>query len=153
MLRVDAVLRAKRHSELAEILADLPEPRLLPARAVLGRLAEARRAALRRLAGYFQPPPPPALMLPPGPGSFTIGRDAACDLVLADMTVSRTHAGLRGEAGGWLLSDAGSTNGARLNGWRVTSPVPVQAGDRVTFGAMTLVITERAQPAEVAITP
>ena len=72
------------------------------------------------------------------------------------MTVSRTHAGLRLEAGGWLLSDAGSTNGTRLNGWRVTGPVPVRDGDRVTFGAMTLVITEsgpRAQPAGVAITP
>jgi pSer/pThr/pTyr-binding forkhead associated (FHA) protein len=92
-------------------------------------------------------------MLPPGPGSFTIGRDAACDLVLADMTVSRTHAGLLRVADGWLLSDAGSTNGTRLNGWRVTDPVPVQAGDQVTFGAMTLVITERAQRAAVAITP
>jgi hypothetical protein len=153
VFRVDAALRARRHGELAGVLADLPGPRVSPVRAVLGRLARARRDALCRMAGYLQPPPPPALMLPPGPGSFTIGRDAACDLVLADMTVSRTHAGLLRVADGWLLSDAGSTNGTRLNGWRVTDPVPVQAGDQVTFGAMTLVITERAQRAAVAITP
>ena len=144
VFRVDAALRARRHGELAEVLADLPGPRVSPVRAVLGRLARARRDALCRMAGYLQPPPPPALLLPPGPGSFTIGRDAACDLVLADMTVSRTHAGLLRVADGWLLSDAGSTNGTRLNGWRVTDPVPVRAGDQVTFGAMTLVITERA---------
>ena len=156
MFRVDAALRARWHGELVGLLTDLPGPRVSPVRAVLGRLAQARRDALRRVSMYLQAPPPPALMLPPGPGSFTIGRDAACDLVLSDMTVSRTHAGLRLEAGGWLLNDAGSTNGTRLNGWRVTSPVPVRAGDQVTFGAMTLVITERgprAQPAEVAITP
>jgi Inner membrane component of T3SS, cytoplasmic domain/Domain of unknown function (DUF1707) len=148
VFRVDGALRARWHGELAELLSDLPGPRVSPARA--------RREALRRVGGYPQAPPPPALLLPPGPGTFTIGRDAACDLVLSDMTVSRTHAGLRLEAGGWLLSDAGSTNGTRLNGWRVTSPVPVRAGDQVTFGAMTLVIIERgprAQPAGVAITP
>jgi hypothetical protein len=144
MFRVDAALRARWHGELAEILADLPGPRASPVRAMLGRLAQARRDAMRRMTGYLQPAPPRALMLPPGPGSFTIGRDAACDLVLSDMTVSRTHAGLRCEAGSWLLSDVGSTNGTRLNGWRVTGPVPVHAGDRVTFGAMTLVVTERA---------
>src|SRR5258707_4670699 len=151
---LDAALRAGRHGELAEILADLPGPRVSPARAALGRLAQARRAAARWMAGYLQPPPPPALILPPGTkGTFTIGRDAACDLVLSDMTVSRTHAGLLRVADGWLLSDAGSTNGTRLNGWRVTDPVPAQAGAQVTFSAMTLVITERAQRAEVAITP
>ena len=153
VIKVDAALRARRHGELAEILADLPRPRLSPARAALTRLAEARRAATRRVAGLLQPPPPTVLMLPPGPGIFTIGRDAGCDLVLADMTVSRTHAGLRREASGWLLSDAGSTNGTRVNGWRVTSPVPLQAGDHVTFGAMTLVVAERAQRAGVALTP
>jgi Domain of unknown function (DUF1707)/Inner membrane component of T3SS, cytoplasmic domain len=154
VFRVDAALRARRHGELAEILADLPGPRVSPGRAALARLARARHAARRRIAGYRQPPPPPALMLPSGTQvSFTIGRDASCDLVLFDMTVSRTHAGLRREAGGWLLCDAGSTNGTRLNGWRVTEPVPVQAGDHVTFGTMTLVITERAPRMRVASTP
>ncbi len=153
VFRVDAALRARRHGELAEILADLPGPRVSPARAALGRLAQARRAAARWMAGYLQPPPP-ALILPPGTkGTFTIGRDAACDLVLSDMTVSRTHAGLQREADDWMLSDAGSTNGTRLNGWRVTEPVPVRAGDQVTFGALTLVVAEPAQRATVVLTP
>jgi hypothetical protein len=153
VIRVDAALRARRHGELADILADLPGPRMSHARAVLERLDQARRTALRQVAGYLRPPPPAVLMLPPGPGMFTIGRDAGCDLVLTDMTVSRTHAGLRREGGGWLLSDTGSTNGTRVNGWRVTDPVPLQAGDHVTFGAMTMVVAERAQHAGVALTP
>ena len=153
VIRVDAALRARRHGELAEIVADLPGPRASRTRAVFERLDQAGRSALQRVSAVLQPPPPAVLMLPPGPGIFTIGRDAGCDLVLADMTVSRTHAGLRREGSGWLLSDAGSTNGTRVNGWRVTGPVPLQAGDRVTFGAMTMVVAERAQHARVALTP
>jgi hypothetical protein len=153
VIRVDAALRARRHGELAEIVADLPGPRASRTRAVLERLDQAGRSALHRVSAFLQPPPPAVLMLPPGPGIFTIGRDAGCDLVLADMTVSRTHAGLRREGGGWLLSDAGSTNGTRVNGWRVTSPVPLQPGDRVTFGALKMVVAERAQHAGVALTP
>jgi len=152
--RVDAVLRARWHNDLAGVLADLPAPRPSPARTALGRLAQTRRAARRRLAGYLQPLRPAALMLPSGTqNSFTIGRDVACDLVLSDMTVSRSHAGLRREAGGWVLSDAGSMNGTRLNGWRVTEPVPVRAGDEVMFGALTLVVTEHAQDRSAAGTP
>jgi pSer/pThr/pTyr-binding forkhead associated (FHA) protein len=66
------------------------------------------------------------------------------------MTVSRSHAGLRREAGRWLLTDAGSTNGTRINGWRVTAPVPLRAGDKITFGSMTMVVTEHAHSAGAA---
>jgi hypothetical protein len=143
VFRVDAALRARWRADLAEIVSDLPGPRAGPVQAALGRLAEAGCAARRRLAGYLGPLPPRALVLPPGTrDTFTIGRDATCDLVLSDMTVSRSHAGLRREAGRWLLTDAGSTNGTRLNGWLVTEPVPVRAGDKVSFGAMTFVIAD-----------
>jgi hypothetical protein len=149
--RVDAALRARWHGDLAEVLSDLPTPRMSLVQAALGRLDRATRAARSRLVRH-RPSPPLAFVLPSGTkASFTIGRDAACDLVLYDMTVSRTHAGLRREAGAWLLSDAGSTNGTRLNGWRVTEPVPLRAGDRVTFGSMTLVVTDHARQAGAAI--
>ncbi len=152
IVRVDAALRARWHGDLAQIVSDLPAPRMSPVQAALGRLAQAREAARRRLAGYLRPAPPPAFVLPSGTqDSFTIGRDAACDLVLSDMTVSRSHAGLRRWAGGWLLSDAGSTNGTRLNGWRVTEPVPLRAGDWVSFGSMTLMVTDYARQASAAI--
>jgi hypothetical protein len=149
--RVDAALRARWHGDLAEVVSDLPGPRMSLVQAALGRLEQARRAAQSRLVRH-RPRPLPAFVLPSGTkASFTIGRDAACDLVLYDLTVSRTHAGLRREAGAWLLSDAGSTNGTRLNGWRVTEPVPLRAGDRVSFGSMTLVVADHARQASAAI--
>ena len=71
---------------------------------------------------------------------YTIGRDSRCDLLIEDTTVSRWHARLERAAGRWLLTDLGSTNGTRLNGWRIGQPVPVQAGDLVTFGSALFVV-------------
>ncbi len=50
------------------------------------------------------------------------------------------HARLERAGDGWLLTDLGSTNGTRLNGWRIREPVPVRAGDRVAFGSAVFVI-------------
>ena len=78
---------------------------------------------------------PAALQFPRGDGNlFSIGRDASCDLLIADMTVSRVHARLERTADGWLLTDLASTNGTRVNGWRVRGRGPVRAGDLVSFG-------------------
>jgi hypothetical protein len=146
VFRVDAALRARWRGELAQVVCDLPGPRVSAVRAAAGRLADAGRAARRRLA---RPAVPPRVLVLPSrtEGTFTIGRDAGCDLVLTDMTVSRSHAGLRHELGRWLLSDAGSMNGTRLNGWRVTGPVPLRTGDKVSFGSVTFVVTDHARPA------
>ena len=50
------------------------------------------------------------------------------------------HALLVRREDGWVLSDLGSHNGTRLNGWLVREPVPVRAGDRVEFGSMAFII-------------
>jgi FHA domain/DUF1707 SHOCT-like domain len=79
--------------------------------------------------------PPPPLSFPRTPGGFfTIGRDSRCDLTIEDMTVSRIHARLEQTPGGWLLKDLSSTNGTRVNGWKVRGPVGVRPGDVVRFG-------------------
>jgi pSer/pThr/pTyr-binding forkhead associated (FHA) protein len=65
---------------------------------------------------------------------FSIGRADGCDLAIANMTVSRVHARLERSDDGWLLTDLDSTNGTRVNGWRVRDRVPVTAGDLVSFG-------------------
>jgi hypothetical protein len=83
---------------------------------------------------------PLPLQFPRGGGShFSIGRDASCDLAIADMTISRRHAQLERTPEGWLLSDLESTNGTRVNGWRVRGKVPVRAGDLVSFGTLEAV--------------
>ncbi len=137
--RVDEALRARASSELRKLVADLPGRRRIMGAAARAGWRRSLSVASRWLRGW-----PPALTLPRGPQiRFTIGREAACDMTLADHTVSRWHASLRREAGGWVLADLGSTNGTRLNGWRVSSPSPVRAGDLVSFGAVTFVLTER----------
>ena len=100
------------------------------------------------------PAPPPAnpvpplahpapLVFPPGNGvRFTIGRTRDCDLCLTDLSVSRMHALLVRREDGWVLSDLGSHNGTRLNGWLVREPVQVRAGDRVEFGSMAFIIQD-----------
>ena len=50
-----------------------------------------------------------------------VGRSRDCDLVLDDPNVSRHHAELRQEGGGWMVADLGSTNGIKVNGNRVES--------------------------------
>ena len=50
------------------------------------------------------------------------------------------HALLVRREDGWVLSDLGSHNGTRLNGWLVREPVPVHPGDRVEFGSMVFIV-------------
>ena len=161
MQRMDAALGARDRHQLDRLLADLP-PSRRAAGVVGGMLAGARgraRRALDMLAeekaalsgmirrslalrpGLTAKGSPAALCFPPGTGSdYTIGRDPVCDLLIADRTVSRRHARLERAADGWLLTDLGSTNGTRLNGWRVREPVLVRAGDRVCFGSARFIM-------------
>jgi pSer/pThr/pTyr-binding forkhead associated (FHA) protein len=64
----------------------------------------------------------------------TVGRATENQIVLTHGTVSRRHAWLREEAGGWLVADAGSANGTFVNGQRLTAPRPLNHGDVVSFG-------------------
>ena len=90
---------------------------------------------------------PAPLVFPPGSGTrFTIGRTRDCDLCLSDLSVSRMHALLVRREEGWVLSDLGSHNGTRLNGWLVREPVQVLAGDRVEFGSMAFIIQGDPEP-------
>ena len=57
-----------------------------------------------------------ALRVEPG---ARIGRDASCEVALADVKVSRVHATLERDADGWWLVDGGSRHGTWVNGARV----------------------------------
>jgi hypothetical protein len=152
--RVEAALGARRRGELENQVADLraprrPRPPLTRALSAGVPSTQAPRARARGLgaavreaaAGRRRPPAPSALVLPAEPRQrFTIGRESSCDLSLGDLTVSRLHAELCRDTGGWRLADLGSMNGTRLNGWRILGPVPVSPGDLVTFGVVTFVL-------------
>jgi hypothetical protein len=94
-------------------------------------------------SGPADPGRPAPMVFPPGSGTtFTIGRTQDCDLRIADLSVSRRHAQLDRAEDGWLLSDLGSHNGTRVNGWLVREPVPVRPGDLLQFGSATFVIQD-----------
>jgi len=80
-------------------------------------------------------PPPP--LVPGDSGPVLIGRSRRCDFIVADASVSRRHALLLRGGDGWTLYDLGSTNGTRVNGWRVDRAV-LRAGDEVELGALHL---------------
>jgi len=65
-----------------------------------------------------------------------IGRTPnARGISILDGSVSRRHAEItRTEGGGWIVSDAGSSNGTRVNGRLITAPTALQHKDRVSFG-------------------
>jgi hypothetical protein len=168
LLRMQAAMDARNQGQLSGLFYDLPArpSRLARARDAVRRLS---RNSLDAMADalptrrhedqhypeprYVEPPsprpavaeqsPPKPLVFPPGADvSFTIGRDQRCDLYISDMTVSRLHARLDRGADGWVLSDLGSSNGTRVNGWRLRAAVPVRVGDTVTFGSAVFVIQD-----------
>jgi len=66
-------------------------------------------------------------------GCYRIGRESSNDLALPHTAISRRHALLASQAGQWLLTDSGSTNGLWWNGRRVQQLL-LRDGDRVRFG-------------------
>lgn len=63
-----------------------------------------------------------------------IGRDETCTLVLADLSVSRHHAQIYLEEGGYFIEDEGSNNGTLLNDHKLTGRTALTSGDELTLG-------------------
>ncbi len=68
------------------------------------------------------------------PLPFLIGRAPQSNLILRDSRVSRSHARIVFENGGFVLEDAGSRHGVFVNGQRVERQ-PLVHNDRIDFGS------------------
>jgi hypothetical protein len=121
--RLHSALHARTRAELHGLTADLPAATLL-------------ERALQRAGGLLPRRRPRPLLDPErlASGRIVIGRSSACELVVADDTVSRRHAALELRQGGWRIVDLGSTNGTWVNGRRVVE-AEVLAGDELQLGA------------------
>jgi len=51
---------------------------------------------------------------------FTLGRGHDCSVRLLDVQISRTHARVSPENGGWVIHDLGSTNGTWVDGDKIS---------------------------------
>ena len=107
---------------------------------VLASLAAAMAAANRAAqelvrAGRPREPAPLVLALDwsGGPQELVVGRGPACDIALANLTVSRRHARLVFRDGTWVVHDLASRNGLTVNGTAV-GRCRLQPGDRLGFG-------------------
>jgi hypothetical protein len=125
--RVDEALHSSDRDELRGLTADLPAAPDAPLTRLRARLA----------------PRPRGLGLPLATdllrARVMIGRSSACQLVLADETVSRRHAELRIEGGRWLLRDLSSSNGTWVNGRRVVE-AEVRPGDTLHLGGCRITL-------------
>ena len=71
-----------------------------------------------------------------------IGRDVGNDIVINDAEISRRHARLAIQAGGYILEDMGSTNGTAVNGERLTSRHVMREGEILSFGEHVALVFE-----------
>ncbi len=77
-------------------------------------------------------------------GTYLLGRDATCHILLDDPKVSRRHARLNVQREQVVIEDLGSMNGLYVNGVRLSGTQPLFDGDWLTAGAeeLELVIGE-----------
>lgn len=70
----------------------------------------------------------------------TIGRDLACECVVASVKVSANHARLSYHHNQWWFEDLGSTNGSYLNETLVGAPIVVADGDHLRCADVNLTV-------------
>ncbi|HEY8151479.1 MAG TPA: FHA domain-containing protein [Vicinamibacteria bacterium] len=68
--------------------------------------------------------------------STLVGRDATCDIVVSDGSVSRKHARLERRGDTWTVVDQGSANGTFVDSQRIVES-PLQSGQELRFGAIS----------------
>jgi hypothetical protein len=74
----------------------------------------------------------------------SLGRSRDCDITIEDPNVSRRHAEVFLENGGWWIADLGSTNGVEVNGERIDRAARLDPGDHVVLGR-TEVVFEKTE--------
>ena len=84
------------------------------------------------LAGFYE-----GLEAPVDRDWVVIGRGRGADIVIAEPTMSRSHAAIGFDGEGFFVQDLGSTNGTRVNGKRAQK-TPLKSGDDVQLGKLQL---------------
>jgi len=71
---------------------------------------------------------------------LVIGRGRSADMVIAEATISRAHAGIGFDGNAFYVQDLGSTNGTMINGARVETQ-PIENEDEIQMGRLIVSVT------------
>jgi pSer/pThr/pTyr-binding forkhead associated (FHA) protein len=74
-----------------------------------------------------------------------IGRGGDCDILIKDKTVSRHHARIRRDVGGWTLVDE-SKNGTHVNGRPAAGGHPLRDGDVIAIATAVKLVFVGSDP-------
>jgi adenylate cyclase len=76
---------------------------------------------------------------------WKLGRSDKCEVAIRDETISRTHAMIqRTDVGEYCFIDMGSRNGSFVNDRRVSTPVVLRNGDRISLGKTRMMFEDPA---------
>jgi hypothetical protein len=160
-MRVD-LLALARSLERNPFIAECPFPLLLAANELVAassqELFSDEFVTISSMKQQQSPPPiqpataEPVLyavkkvhpQLPPG---VLLGRTNECDIVVRDLSVSKTHALFLEKDGQWTLSDVGSRNGTHVKHVRAQpngDAVPIAFGDIISFAFRTFYFLDAA---------
>jgi hypothetical protein len=95
--------------------------------------------------------PTPGYAYPLAGSVVTIGRAGDNAIVIADAQVSRHHARLTWQSGGWAVEDLGSANGVFVNEVRITSLTWLRPGDTLRLGDTVVFAAQSAPSAEATL--
>jgi hypothetical protein len=115
--------------------ADGVATRMVPDAAIVGEL----RASVPSAEGRDQK----VISLHSTPDSVVVGRGSAADWQIDDESLSRRHAQFHWTGRALEVEDLGSANGTRVNGRPIRSATPVQPGDSVQLGTVTITLSLR----------
>ncbi len=87
-------------------------------------------------------------------GSYLLGRDSSCHILLDDAKISRRHARISVQRDHVQIEDLGSMNGVFVNGVRLTTIQPLFDGDWISIGSeeLEVCIGEVRRPREAIST-
>jgi hypothetical protein len=111
-----------------------PTPEPAPVAETAGKPEKPVVAAPKKRAGALTSNGPDAAVHPLIGNSYSIGREAGNDIVVADASVSSRHARISRTADGFAIEDLGSRNGTFVNGEPVKQPVALADNNMVRLG-------------------
>ncbi|MFO0942731.1 MAG: sigma 54-interacting transcriptional regulator [Pirellulales bacterium] len=72
-----------------------------------------------------------------------VGRSSENQVVVKDERVSRHHAKISLQKGGWVVEDLGSRNGTQVNGQSIPEPYSLKGSEEITVGGCRMTFTHQ----------